>query len=610
MRAKKALSTFFQAMLPVSAVGLLVLAGCSRDSISAGALDAAGEEVLAAYTRNNAARAEATGRPRSSRFDRLSEERPAADGADSAPAEAAPEDTSSAPAAEPPPPTAPPAVPRASPFLPEGFLAPLTKGEDRVPVTLEGCLKRALVNNLKVQIARFGPRIARATVAEAEAMFDPSWFLNNALGRLRQDSGTALAGAATLTRRQWDFETGAEALLPTGATVSLAQEWTFLESNSTFLAPNPQYATEMFLEVTQPLLRGAGVEVTRSPIAVARLDHRISLADFKVRLTDTLLETEETYWQLVVAQGSVRALTEALGAARENLRIARLRFEQGKDRRVIVSLAESAVTSRQADLVAARLQLAQTSDRLKRLINDPDLPLEDPAILTTAEQPIAEPIPVTRAVLQRSMLAAMEHRPEMEQSDARLDKLGLLERVARNERLPRLDLEGRYGITGLDSKTLRAMHEQFGTEFFEWRVGLDFEVPIGNRAREAAYRRARLERARALAEREDTRQRVLLDVSDAVRNLAAAEESIQAARAAREAAEQTLADQQANVGAGAALQKDLLEAQRDLADAKVHEIQARAAYMTGRAALEHAKGTLLEYNDMEIIGEGEEDARP
>ncbi|MGB3086333.1 MAG: TolC family protein, partial [Phycisphaerae bacterium] len=105
-------------------------------------------------------------------------------------------------------------------------------------------------------------------------------------------------------------------------------------------------------------------------------------------------------------------------------------------------------------------------------------------------------------------------------------------------------------------------------------------------------------------------QRVLLDVSDAVRNLAAAEESIQAARAAREAAEQTLADQQANVGAGAALQKDLLESQRDLADAKVREIEARAGYMTSRAALEHAKGTLLEYNDMEIIGEGEEDARP
>ncbi|MGB2937793.1 MAG: TolC family protein, partial [Phycisphaerae bacterium] len=150
----------------------------------------------------------------------------------------------------------------------------------------------------------------------------------------------------------------------------------------------------------------------------------------------------------------------------------------------------------------------------------------------------------------------------------------------------------------------------FETRFFDWTVGLELRVPIGNRARTAAHERSRLEQAQALTAREDTRQQILLEVSDAVRNLAAAEESIQAARAAREAAEQTLADQQANVGAGAALQKDLLEAQRDLADAKVHEIQARAAYMTGRAALEHAKGTLLEYNDMEIIGEGEEDARP
>ena len=486
---------------------------------------------------------------------------------------------------------------------PDGFLDPVTRDADRVPMALEACLRRALANNLKIQIARFGPAIAGTHVVEAEALFDPAWYLNNALGRVRQDAGTFLAGADTLVNKQWDFDTGLEALLPTGATISLGQDWTYLDSNSTFFMPNPQYDTDLSLEVRQPLLRGAGLEVTKSPIVLARLDHRVSLADFKARIMDTLLEVERAYWDLAVAQVRVRALTEALEAAEENRRIARRRHEQGKARRVAVSLAESAVTRREADLVAARLVLAQTSDRLKRLLNDPALPLEQPALLKADDRPTAEPVPVGRRLYRSSLLAAMKHRPEMDRAAAELDRAALRERVARNQRLPRLDLAAGYTLNGLDSDLGPGLGEAMETTYFDWQAGLEFRIPVGNRARTAAHERSRLERAVAARRREDTRQQILLEVSQSVRDVAAAEESILATRAAREAAEHTLRDQQANVAAGAALQKDLLEAQRDLADARVAEIRAMADYMIALAELERAKGTLLAYNHIQVMAD-------
>jgi outer membrane protein TolC len=492
---------------------------------------------------------------------------------------------------------------RAPSAAPDGFIDPITRDADRLPVTLEACLRRALVNNLQIQIARFGPAIAETFVVEAEALFDPAWYLNNALGRVRQDAGTFLAGAATLVAKQWDFDTGVETLLPTGATVALSQDWTYIASNSAFFMPNPQYDTDLNLLVRQPLLRGAGLEVTKSPIVLARLDHRVSLADFKARIMDTLLEVERTYWSLAVAEARVRALTEALEAAKENRRIAGRRFEEGKARRVVVSLAESAVTTRQADLVAARLILAQTSDRLKRLLNDPELPLEEPALLTASDRPPTEAVPITRRMYQDSLLAAMKHRPEMDQASAAVDQANVRERVARNDRLPQLDLAAGYTLNGLDSDLSPAMQEAFTTTFFDWQAGLEFRIPIGNRARTAAHERSRLEQAVAARQREDTRQQILLEVSQAVRDVAAAEESILATRAAREAAEQTLSDQRANVAAGAALQKDLLEAQRDLADAKVEEVRAMTNYMIALALLERAKGTLLAYNNIEVAGE-------
>lgn len=438
---------------------------------------------------------------------------------------------------------------------------------------------------------------------ESEAIFDPSWFLNDALGRVKQQSGSIFTGAGTFIAKQSNFSTGLGALLPTGANVRLGQDWIYQHSNQNFIFPNPQYDADLSLTVSQPMLRGGGVQVNRSPIVLAQLEETISLAQFKVQLMGILLDVEAAYWNLVAADVRIQAVSEALDAARENLRIATRRFEEGKEKRVIVSLASSAVTSRQADLVAARLQLVQTSDLLKRLLHDPELPLKEPTVLEAVELPVTTPIPVGREVLQASMVAAMQHRPEVQQTDARLSQADVHERVTDNGRLPQLDLAAGYTLNGLRQKLDRSIDEEFTTNFFDWSVGMQFSVPIGNRARMSAYERSQLERSRALHERENTQQQILLEVSDAVRTLAAAEESVLATRAARQAAEQTLHDEQAFVEAGVALAKDLLDAQRDLlADAKVREIQAMVSYMVGLAALERAKGTLLSYNNIEVIG--------
>ena len=494
--------------------------------------------------------------------------------------------------------SAPPA-PKAVPLA--GFVDPLTKSGQRVPITLEAAIRRSLANNLTIQIARFGPPIARSVLVEAEAMFDPSWFLNSAVSRIKQQAGNFFAGANILVAKQWTFTTGLQSLLPTGATVQLSQDWTWQRTNSTFISPNPQDVSDLVLSVTQPLLRNGGVEVTTSPIVLARLDEKISVADFKNTVMSTILTVETTYWNLVVAQTQVQALTEALTAAQENLRIARRRFEEGKDTRVVVSLAESAATSRQADLVAARLALAQTSDLLKRLMNDAELPLTQPVVLEAGESPLTKPVSVGLALLQQSIATAMVNRPEMQEAQARLDQADLRERVARHGMLPQLDLVASYGLSGLGKDLDRSLDREFTAQFYEWSVGLNFSLPLGNRARTSAHKRSQLVEDQTLRQREDARQQVILDVSEAVRNLAAAEEAIQARHAAREAVEQTVRDEQAFVSAGAALLKDLLDAQRDLASAKVAEMRAMADYMTGLAALEKTKGTLLEYNNIQIL---------
>jgi len=234
---------------------------------------------------------------------------------------------------------------------PEGFVDPITRDADRVPITLEGCLRRALVGNLKVQIARFGPAIAETYVVEAEALFDPAWFLNNALGRVRQDAGSFLLGAATLVTKQWEFDTGVETLLPTGGTVALSQDWTYIDSNSAFFMPNPQYDTDLNLEVRQPLLRGGGPGGHEEPDRAgppgpsrqpgrqrrartaaherSRLERAVAARQREDTRQQILLEVSRAVRDLAAAEESILATRAAREAAEQTLRDQRANVAAG-----------------------------------------------------------------------------------------------------------------------------------------------------------------------------------------------------------------------------------------------------------------------------------------
>jgi hypothetical protein len=232
----------------------------------------------------------------------------------------------------PPAPPLPGQVSKAAP-RPAGFVDPLTKSSSRIPITLESCIRRAIAGNLSIQIARFGPAIAQTAVREAEAIFDPSWFLNDALNRVKQRSPSIFTGSGTFIDKQSNFATGLSTLAPTGATIQLSQDWTYQNSNQ------------------------------------------------------------------------------------------------------------------------ARLHLVQTSDHLKRLLHDAELPLQEPTVLEAAELPVASPMPVGREVLQASMLDAMKYRPEIQEAENRLSQAGVRERVAQNARLPQLDLSAGYNLNGLNPRS-------------------------------------------------------------------------------------------------------------------------------------------------------------
>jgi outer membrane protein TolC len=174
--------------------------------------------------------------------------------------------------------------------------------------------------------------------------------------------------------------------------------------------------------------------------------------------------------------------------------------------------------------------------------------------------------------------------------------------------MPQLDLSFRYSVDGVGQAHYRAFSEVSKNDFHEYFVSVDFEIPIGNRSRRAAERRAKIEYAQSVAALKQIFEQVILDVNVAVRRMETRYDQIDPALQSAEATE----DQVASIRARAERQDFLtlnneLNTEQGLAQARRDLLAALVDYGVAIIDLERAKGTLLQYNRVELALDGESD---
>ena len=134
-------------------------------------------------------------------------------------------------------------------------------------------------------------------------------------------------------------------------------------------------------------------------------------------------------------------------------------------------------------------------------------------------------------------------------------------------------------------------------------VGIQFEIPIGNRQARAIYQRALLQQQQAIDQYRSIQEQVSLDVKLASRAVQTNWDTMVTARQATFAAADSLdaieQREAANIEALSPTFIDLkLNQQEQLAEARRAEAEAVSNYNVAIAQLEQAKGTLLRYNNV------------
>lgn len=462
----------------------------------------------------------------------------------------------------------------------------------KLHLSLDETLRRVLESNYSIDIVRYNPAIEATRVVEAESAFDAVLFANATRNNIDQPSGSQLAATDIDTS---SVTAGIRKLLPTGLQVSAEYRLDRTRTNLSFQQINPEYVTDFVLSLRQPLLRGFGVDFNRSLILIAQNEQRRSDWAFRIQLRDTLRRAEEAYWRVVQARRDVVISARLLVDFEQILEY----LDARKDFDVIpvqLNATRANLEQSRADFIRRVAAVFDAEDALIALMNSDDVDLADSIEIVPTDFPVIEPVVLDRLTEIRT---ALEFRPELHQQRLAVKNAKLSELRTGNLELPRLDLTYSQTTEGLDKNSSASFSEATTSNFISYSMGIEFEIPIGNRGPRAATQRARLQHKQSMSALRQALEEVTLDVTTTVRALEVAYDQI---RPSYESSEARLREVDSIVAR--AERKDLntlnseLAARQNLAASRRAMLNAMVEYNIAIIDLERAKGTLLNYNNV------------
>lgn len=426
------------------------------------------------------------------------------------------------------------------------------------------------------------------------------------------------AGTYALVTQSSTYSLGYSQSFLTGTSASLSLTNSFVYQNTVLNAINPSRSASLTLRFVQPLLQGLSPAVNNRNIRIARNEVKISNLVFKEQVIATVSNVINLYWDLV-------SFHQNVDYAKQNLELAQRTYEDNKKQVAVGTLApieitraEAEVASNQQALTLAETQVLQQENILKNALSRNGL--MSPVVaearvvpMDRIEMPPTEPVRPIQDLFEEGL----ENRPEVEQNRLGVENGKIQLEGTRHELLPSLSLIVQFASHGLagfvntvpgppglgfpepnpDPFFLggngSALGQLFRRDFPDYRIAFSLNIPFRNRASQSDYVHDQLTLRQSELGYQQQRNQVRVDVQRALVALQQARAQYQAAVKQRILEEQTLDAEQKKFALGTSTTFLVIQAQRDLAQARANEVIAQSQYQHARVNLEVATGRIL-----------------
>ena len=428
-------------------------------------------------------------------------------------------------------------------------------------------------------------RIAqKQDLAVAEGLFVPSFTPKLSVSSIRLRNGGRVA-----TTGEVDLSARVSVKIPTGGNISFV--WSGKQgqdANGFGINSEGSLSQNLTLNFTQPLLRGAGLAVNRTPIEIARLSEKRNILSLKSTLIEIITSVILTYRELIKAQEQVKISQSSMEIARQELQTNQVLIEAGRLAKVDIFTSEKAVADREVTVLASEEQLKKARLALLQVLDlDRNLNIiarEDAAVQTNPLD------------FDNILPLALSNSPDylQVQLDREIAKYNLL--VAENKRKWKLDVNA--SINNNNATNLSDSSSDLRAELVLTRE-------FGNRGIERDFQNSRIKLLQAENILKESNQKLEVGVRNAIRDINLNLKQVELAQRSRELAQKQLDIEleKRRLGVGSSRSIDIVNFQNALIAASNAELNARIDYFNVLTNLDKIIGTTLETWQVRIENE-------
>lgn len=520
-------------------------------------------------------------------------------------------------------------------------------------LTLDEAIRRALANNNDIEISRTSERIQEQQIQSLLGQYDPVFTASPTYSR-SQSTGNRATNDLRISSNFSGF------IRPGGGNYQTffnnnRTESAFAQSQAssgTISSTNSAlYTSSLGFAYTQPLLRNRSIDARRLNINIAKRRLEQSDADFRLQAIATILNVQQTYWDLVFFLRNQQNLLANVTLARENLRLIEARIDAGAAAPLERASIETELATREGDLLSATAQVSVVENSLKQLIlRDPTAPEWQQSIMPVDKPVFSQDV----TDLDSAMRDALDNRFELRRLRLETEVNNLNLRYYKNQLKPQLDLNTQFSLNGLsrggtsspfttnlytstgDLRFLNAINQLralptvnlpailndsflipaspqylfggfnqslgniFRSDAPNFSVGVTFSFPLRNRTVKAEYAAAKITTEQIAAQTRVQEQQVIVDVRNAVQSVETARQRVLTFRRARESAEIQLEGERKLYEAGRSTTFLLFQRENALTNARSAEVRAETDYNKSLGGLQRATATSFRANNITV----------
>jgi len=468
--------------------------------------------------------------------------------------------------------------------------------QNSLTINIEQAILMAMENNRSLVVQKMNPEIRNTYEQEERSTFDT--VLNGQVSP-RRTVADRLSRAGSSTESQvvdtFNSSVSLDKYFSSGTNVSLEGTSSYTDSS---LYSDTFISTRLGVTVTQALLQGLDVRANMARVHQASIDTLIS--EYELRgFSEVLLEQVElSFWDYALAQKQIEIYTNSLELAQEQMDQIQERINIGSLAETELAAAQAEVALRRENLISARSALSKKRLSLLLLLNPSDEIDWDMNIDLQYQTAIPE---IALDDVEQHVKVAMKMRPDLNEArlQIRRDELEVVR--TKNGLLPRLDAFVTFGKSGYANSFEKSI-SNLDEDSYDAAVGLTFQYPVSNRSAKARNTRAVLNKQQMLKALDNLIQLAQVDIRSAYIEVTSAREQITATAATRTLQEEKLRVENEKFSVGRSTSLLVAQAQRDLVESQIAEIQATVNYLKSLVSLFGLEGSLLERRGIEAPG--------